>query len=670
MSQPGQIAARESTRGTGSPFVMLLVWAAIVVGAAALVQGIAWLAGFEFDILAHGRGGSATLLAISITSLIWLMSRTRRPAAEFGLAIDDRWIGQIGAGFAAGTAFAASWFGILVTAGVVGQRGDIAWWEWFRAAGSGLAVFVVAFCSELIFRGYLLTLFRERHGVVVAAGISSLLFAFANVSGGLRDGVSSAEVQLIVGLFCVGNFLATMRIRSGGILLPASLLAGWLFVATLVRKTRLITGVIDGDSAAWLCPDVDPRQAPVFWLLVIVATVIVATRRGSPVVRSAERQAAFATSFKRVYPFSGMNNFAPLDVWLGRLWQARFAVGWKYVPRLIASLTFSVVSTVVSLPERLILPWLLCKRPIPDPVFILGVHRSGTTHLQNLLALDSQFATPQAYQVLNPVGFLFSGWLFTPLLAVFSPWKRPMDAVRFHIFSPQEEEFALANCCRLSPYWGLTFPRQGDDYDRFIFPEDFSHCELSAWKRHYLLFLRKLTLWNGRRPLLKSPHNTARVGLFREMFPQAKFVHIHRHPFDVYRSNMHTEREGHAVMQVQDTDDASSYATRFLDNYHDMEASCYRHAAELPSHQFCEVSFEELEREPLKVIECIYQQLGLHLTPEFRTRLETYLAGIADYQKNRFRPLPDDVQTTIRQRMQPFIERWGYKTGSVNRRAA
>ncbi|MBI5651739.1 MAG: hypothetical protein HZC40_15045, partial [Chloroflexi bacterium] len=100
---------------------------------------------------------------------------------------------------------------------------------------------------------------------------------------------------------------------------------------------------------------------------ILFATVIVATRRGSPVVRSAERQAAFATSFKRVYPFSGMNNFAPLDVWLGRLWQARFAVGWKYVPRLIASLTFSVVSTVVSLPERLILPWLLCKRPIPDP---------------------------------------------------------------------------------------------------------------------------------------------------------------------------------------------------------------------------------------------------------------------------------------------------------------
>jgi hypothetical protein len=365
-----------------------------------------------------------------------------------------------------------------------------------------------------------------------------------------------------------------------------------------------------------------------------------------------------------------MNNFAPLDVWLGRLWQARFAVGWKYMPRLIAGLTFSTVSTTLSLPERMILPWLLRKRSISDPVFILGVHRSGTTHLQNLLALDPQFVTPQAYQVLNPVGFLFSGWLFTPLLAVFSPWKRPMDAVRFHIFSPQEEEFALANCCRLSPYWGLTFPRQGDAYDRFIFPEDFSQSEVSAWKRFYLLFLRKLTLWNGRRPLLKSPHNTARVGLFREMFPHAKFVHIHRHPFDVYRSNMHTEREGHAVLQVQDTDDASSYATRFLDNYHDMEASCYRHAAGLPIHQFCEVAFEELERDPLSVIEHIYLQLGLNLSPEFRTRLKSYLAGIADYQKNVFHPLPNEVQTTIRQKMQPFFLHWGYESASPNRRAA
>jgi hypothetical protein len=559
---------------------------------------------------------------------------------------------------------------VLIFAGVVSHRADIAWWEWPRAAASGLAAFAVAFCSELIFRGFLLSLFRDRYRAVTATLATSLLFALLHESGSLRDGASAAELRLVVGLFCAGNLLAALRIKSGGILLPASALAGWLFVATLVRKTGLISGVVDSDWAEWLCPDRDPRQAPVSWLLVSAAAVVVALRRSTPVVVSAERQAEFATSFKRVFPFSGMNNFAPLDVWLGRLWQARFAVGLKYVPRLIASLVFSAVSTVVSLPERLILPWLLRNRAIPDPVFILGVHRSGTTHLQNLLALDPQFVTPQAYQVLNPVGFSFSGWLFTPFLAVFSPWKRPMDGVRFHIFSPQEEEFALANCCRMSPYWGLTFPRCGADYDRFIFPDEFSTRELTAWQRQYRLFLRKLTLWNGRRPLLKSPHNTARVGAFRQMFPRAKFIHIHRHPFDVYRSNMHTEREGHVVMQVQDPDDVSTYATRFLDNYHDMESACYREAAGLPSNQFCEVAFEELERDPLVVIERTYRQLGLNLSAEFRQRLETYLAGIADYQKNRFRPLPDDVLATIRQRMQPFFERWGYDGPTDVRRAA
>jgi hypothetical protein len=133
---------------------------------------------------------------------------------------------------------------------------------------------------------------------------------------------------------------------------------------------------------------------------------------------------------------------------------------------------------------------------------------------------------------------------------------------------------------------------------------------------------------------------------------------------------MHTEREGHVVMQVQDPDDVSTYATRFLENYHDMEAACYRDAAGLPGDQFCEVAFEELERDPRGVIERTYRQLGLNLSEDFRERLETYLAGIADYQKNRFRPLPEDVQATIRQRMQPFFERWGYDDRPANRRAA
>ena len=40
--------------------------------------------------------------------------------------------------------------------------------------------------------------------------------------------------------------------------------------------------------------------------------------------------------------------------------------------------------------------------PVEPPLFILGIWRSGTTHLQNLFALDSRFASPNWFQVSFP----------------------------------------------------------------------------------------------------------------------------------------------------------------------------------------------------------------------------------------------------------------------------
>ena len=48
----------------------------------------------------------------------------------------------------------------------------------------------------------------------------------------------------------------------------------------------------------------------------------------------------------------------------------------------------------------------IAKTEMPDPVFILGHWRSGTTLLHGLMAQDDQFAYPRIYQVSNPHSFL------------------------------------------------------------------------------------------------------------------------------------------------------------------------------------------------------------------------------------------------------------------------
>ena len=175
------------------------------------------------------------------------------------------------------------------------------------------------------------------------------------------------------------------------------------------------------------------------------------------------------------------------------------------------------------------------------------------------------------------------------------------------------------------------------------------------WQRNYLLFLRKLTLWTSRRPLLKNPYNTARVRILNEMFPNARFVHVRRHPLTVYLSNVHLAREGHVVNQLQDPDPEDNYETRFLDNYREMEEAFEHDTASIPPQRVSRVSFEDLERDPLQTLRQIYETLQIDWTPVYEQRVRHYLEGLGDYHKNRHQPLSDEARVAIDAKMGRFM---------------
>ncbi len=650
-----------------SPLVKISLWGLAVGAVAGAIQGAVWLLGSDWSILAESGGSRGLLLCIALASLLVLMAVDRQPAATYGFFVGRAWSRLLFGGFGLGLAAYGGYCALAVAVGACSVQTELL--RPGRIAVVGLVALdalVVGLVQQIIFSGYLLGVLRPRYGRAVAVLVPALMFAVLYRLNDPAALLSAEALPLAFGLFLVAALLGMLRLKTGSILLPAGFLAGCIYVRRVVRKLALLGPAAGSPAAAWWVPQNDPRQAPVMWALLAAGIAVcwyLIFRRGEG--RIPESQTAWDRDFKRVFPLSNGSMLAPLDVWVPRLWAARLRIGLAYLPRLAAVLCFSTLNTLLSLPERVILALTLRRRRVPDPVFIVGVHRSGTTHLHNLLALDPQFCTPRAYHIMNPTGFNFSGWLITPLIGVFFPWKRPMDAVRFHVFAPQEEEFALAGMTGLSPYWGITFPRDGASYDRFIFPEEYTPRELSAWRRTYLFFLRKLTLFSRGRPLLKNPYNTARVAALKQMFPRAKFIHIYRHPYAVYRSNMHTAAEGHVISQLQDPDPDDNYQTRFLGNYRRMEDAFYRDAAALADEQWVEVRFEDLERDPLGELHKVYARLGLQLSPEFECRAERYLASIAGYRKNRFRPLPEAVRAAVDRAMGPYFARWGYEAGQA-----
>ncbi len=646
-----------------SPLAKIAVWFSAIAVLAGTIQAVAWTLGLDFSILSKSGGGRGVLLALALGTLLLMVAVDRRPPAAYGLWVGSRWPRLLFGGFAIGGTAYAAYCGLALLVGACHvQPGAITTSKCFTAGLSAMTAFPVALCQQIVFSGYLLSIVRERYSRATAVLVPAVLFAVLyhlQKPGAL---LTWQAQPLLIGMFLVAALLGVIRLQTGSILLPAGLLAGCIFVRRLLRKTTLLAPAGSSEITAWMTPGNDPRQAPVVWCLLAVGIGVcwwMLRRHGEEQASAA--QSGVDVSFKRVFPLSHSSILAPLDVWLPRLFAARFRVGVKYLPRLTAILVLSTVNTVLSLPERLLLPWLLRRRRVLDPVFIVGVHRSGTTHLHNLLSLDPRFCTPRTYQIMNPLGFLFSGWLITPLLGLFLPGRRPMDSVRFHVFSPQEEEFAIAGVSRLSPYWGMTFPRQGAAYDRYMIAERFSPRERARWKRHYLGFLRRLTCFCGRRPLLKNPYNTGRVAMLREMFPQAKFIHVYRHPHAVYRSNMHMAREGHVLNQLQDPDPRDSYQTRFLGNYRAMEDAFYGQSAGWPADRVAEAEFEQIERDPIGQLRRIYAQLGLEFSDRFQQRLQRYLERIADYRKNCLPSLPEQQRLDIEAAMGPHMQRWGYR---------
>jgi hypothetical protein len=103
---------------------------------------------------------------------------------------------------------------------------------------------------------------------------------------------------------------------------------------------------------------------------------------------------------------------------------------------------------------------------------------------------------------------------------------------------PQEEDFGLMNSQFSTVYKFFLFPA---DFDRIVdeelFPEDLPPDKLSRWKEAYSTMVAKAAFnTGGKRYIGKNPCHITRMRLLREMFPDAKFIFIHRNPYLVVES--------------------------------------------------------------------------------------------------------------------------------------
>jgi hypothetical protein len=356
------------------------------------------------------------------------------------------------------------------------------------------------------------------------------------------------------------------------------------------------------------------------------------------------------------HPLEGMT----LGDWWSLLLRHRFAIDPPHWPRALVQTGLSASNSVVARIERRRFGPRIEAARVQAPLFILGHYRSGTTHLHNLLALDPQFAAPTFFQVLNPHTFLTTGRWAAPVADRLVVRRRYQDEVALGAGVPGEDEVALCTLTGLSPYLAWYFPRDGSSYHRYLTFRGVPDGEVACWGHALTMFLKKVTLRHGRPLVLKSPPHTARIRLLLSLFPDARFVHIRRDPYEVFRSTRHMARTVQPAFQLQGSPPLDGDDT-ILGVYTEMYNAYFEERCLVPEGRLCEVGYEDLERDPVGVVGSVYEALGLPGFRDVRPRLETYLGSIAGYRKSQHPDLPEALLRRIADEWGRSFEAWGYE---------
>ena len=199
-------------------------------------------------------------------------------------------------------------------------------------------------------------------------------------------------------------------------------------------------------------------------------------------------------------------------------WRLRFQIGWQ---------TFWFERNL-ALQHRL--PAVVFSGA--SPVFVLGLWRSGSTFLHELMGACPGMVFPATWQCMSPASFRFR----SPPVA-HGAVIRPMDGFAISAFSPQEDEFALLALGVPSLYRAFFDPRRLAELAYWLKPESWVVDSPKGWMGVWREFLGGVVDGKAGRLLLKSPGHTFRIQALVEAFPDASYVWLVRDPAELFLSN-------------------------------------------------------------------------------------------------------------------------------------
>jgi hypothetical protein len=276
----------------------------------------------------------------------------------------------------------------------------------------------------------------------------------------------------------------------------------------------------------------------------------------------------------------------------------------------------------------------VARQEIREPLFIVGLPRSGTTLLHMLLAADPEHRAPLTWEVMTP-----------------SPPTRDSEKRRI------QRAMQSCNCLNwLAPTFrhvhavGAELPQEcvglmtptfmSDQFDTMYYVPSyrawFFRQDLLPAYQYHRRFLQHLQVrQSAPRWVLKAPTHMFALPTLLSVYPDALFVQTHRAPLDAMASvasliTILRRVFSDAVDPFIVCREAIQYWSETLDRF-------LQERDRLAEYRVCDVNYIEIRRDPVAAVRRIYEHFGWLLSAEAEQRMRLVLASQPQEQYGRHR---------------------------------
>lgn len=264
---------------------------------------------------------------------------------------------------------------------------------------------------------------------------------------------------------------------------------------------------------------------------------------------------------------------------------------------------------------------------ITRPIIIVGLPRTGTTHLLNVLSADTRLRSMPLWESYEPIampheapgvdgvdpryGRCAREWeqmqMVTPHVAL----MHPMDPDHVH----EEIELMLPDFSSYNLEWVARCPRWRDYY---LSHDQQPHYDYMHTMLKVLTFLRPRSRW-----ILKSPQHFEQIGPLLRTFPDATIVMTHRDPVSVIQSaaTMMT----YAARMAYRTIDPGWYIDYWTDRIEKLLTAAVRDVHLIPEGRRVDVRFQDFMADDRAMIQRVFDFAGHSLDEQATRQIEQRL---------------------------------------------